>query len=65
MQVTNFDQKKPVMAQIREMEVDDRLMFPFSRYSTVLTTTHRVKVTHQRKYNTHIAADGIEVTRTE
>lgn len=63
----NYSEKKPIRAALKEMEVGDIIHFPKERMSVVRSTTSTLGIEMERKYQTRMNRETmqVDVTRTE
>lgn len=58
---TIYDNKKPIRATLREMEVGDCVEFPKSRTSVIRSTTSTLGLEMDRKYSSRFCRETMTI----
>lgn len=61
----NYQEKKPIRATLKEMEIGDVVHFPTSRTSVIRSTTSTLNLEMERRYVSRLNREtkSIDVTR--
>lgn len=61
----NYQEKKPIRATLKEMEIGDIVHFPTSRTSVIRSTTSTLNLEMERRYVSRLNREtkSIDVTR--